>query len=451
MNKILLMCSLAFCLAPGHGFAAVTLLDKDDWKISMGGFVELDTIVDSTRSFTEVQGNAAVSRDGVAGQTGRTQLSIRNTRLAFTVEPPEFEGWKTKGHFEFDLLGFDPAPGTPTGAANSEAGFFNNPTFRVRHTYLSLERNGWQILGGQYWNMLGWQPYYFMPTVQVAPITGMLYGRTGQIRIVKTVSMENSNTLQAALAVMRPPQRDASLPGLEGGVRLALGGRTAGFAGGSTTPQKTQPMSFGLSGAVREFVTPQSPLAPTGDLTHVAGYAAVADALIPVIASGDGKDPANTLVFGGEFTAGQGYGDQLVGFTGGLGSPLNSIAAAPEKNVNLDAGIGGFDSSGNFQLVDIRTFNAYFQYHLPGTCRSWFSGGYGRLYSDNINTLVGANNKTSAGNFPYDKVQVYFANWMHDVTKQVRVGFEYAFSRTEYGDAYVAHNNRYQLSAFFIF
>ncbi|MBI3554923.1 MAG: hypothetical protein HY074_01510 [Deltaproteobacteria bacterium] len=447
MNKITLLCFLALSLCTSHANAAVTLLDKDEWKISMGGFVELDSIVDSTRSFTEVEGNSAVSRDSVAGQTGRTQFSIRNTRLAFSVEPPEFESWKTKGYFEFDLLGFDPAPGT----TNTEAAFFNNPSFRVRHTYLSAEREGWQILGGQYWNMLGWQPYYFMPTVQVAPITGMLYGRTGQIRVTKTVTMDNNNTMQAALGIMRPPQRDASLPGLEGGMRIAFGNRTAGFAGGSTAPQKNQPLSFGLSGAVREFVTPQSPLAPTGDLTHVLGYAGVADALIPVIASSDGKDPSNTLVFGGEFTTGKGYGDQLVGYTGGLGSPLNSIATAPEKNMNLDAGIGGFDSSGNFQLVDLRTFNAYFQYHLPGTCRTWFSGGYGRLYSDNINTMVGATGKTSAGNFPYDKVQTYFANWMHDVTKQIRVGFEYAFSRTEYGDAYVAHNNRYQLSAFFIF
>ena len=451
MNKFITLCALALLVCTSHADAAVSLLDKDDWKISMGGFVELDAIVDSTRSFTEVEGNSAVSRDAVSGQTGRTQMSIRNTRLAFSVEPPTYEEWKTKGYFEFDLLGFDPTPGTPTGAPNSEAGFFNNPTFRVRHTYLSAERDGWQIMGGQYWNLLGWQPYYFMPTVQVAPITGMLYGRTGQVRVTKTVTMDNNNTLQAALGVMRPPQRDASLPGFEGGVRMAFGNRTAGFAGGSTAPQKTQPLSFGLSGALREFVIPQSPLAPTGDVTHLPGYAAVADALIPVIASADGKDPANTLVFGGEFTTGKGYGDQFAGFTGGLASPLNSSTTAPEKNVNLDSGIGGFDGSGNFQLVDIRTFNAYFQYHLPGTCRSWFSGGYGRLYSDNINTLVGVTGKTSAGNFPYDKVQVYFANWSHDVTKQIRLGVEYAFSRTEYGDTYIAHNSRYQLSAFFIF
>src|SRR4051812_26689807 len=78
---------------PAH--CAVTLLDKDEWKFQVGGFVETDMINDTTRSFTEVVGNGAVARSNTfAGDNGRTQFSVRNSRFAFTVLAPVQNGWK---------------------------------------------------------------------------------------------------------------------------------------------------------------------------------------------------------------------------------------------------------------------------------------------------------------------------------------------------------------------
>jgi hypothetical protein len=49
---------------------AVTLVEKDEWKVNLGGFVELDNIYDSTRSLPETLGNAPINRPStVKGDT----------------------------------------------------------------------------------------------------------------------------------------------------------------------------------------------------------------------------------------------------------------------------------------------------------------------------------------------------------------------------------------------
>jgi hypothetical protein len=438
--------TLGLFLTSAQSFASVPLVDTDRWKVTLSGFVEVDSITDSTRSFNEVIGNAPIFRPTTqSGQTGRDQMSIRNSRLAFTVAAPEHEGWKSQGYLEFDLLGFDPT----SGSTNTEGGFFNNPTLRLRHGFIKAEKDDWQFLAGQTWMLLGWQPYYFMPSVQVAPVPGMLYSRTVQFRTTKNVNLSDQTHLQGALGIMRPPERDAALPGLEMGVRLAYDGWSGGFVPGATVPEKTQPLSFGISGAVREFSVASNPTTPTGDMTHYMGHAIVADALIPVIPSKDGKDVSGTFTVGGEFTKGTGYGDEFANWTGNLSSPLNALSSAPNSNVTLDSGIGGFDGNGNFNLVDLNTFNFYGQYHLPASLRMWLSGGYAWLYSDNINALTAS--AASATAVLYNKEQIAFVNVFKDLSDELRVGFEFAQILTTYTDGTVAHNNRYQLSAWFFF
>jgi hypothetical protein len=304
---------------------------------------------------------------------------------------------------------------------------------RTRHLYLQAEKDGWSILAGQTWMLFGWQPYYFMPTLEVSPTSGMLYNRTAQLRAMKTASLDGNETLQTALGLMRPPQRDSEYPGVEAGVRMAFGNRTGGFAGGATTPQKTQPMSVGLSGAFRQ-ITASSTSSPV----HYSGYAVAADALLPLIASSDGKDVSHTLTLGGEFTTGKGYGDQFVGWTGGQTIPVSA------GSFTVDPGIGGADSAtGSFDLIKLQSFNGYLQYHLAAETRSWISAGYGQLYSSNIGDFVAKG--------AYNKQQMMFGNFAHDFTNQLRAGIEYAYARSSYVGGQALHNSRVQLSAWFIF
>jgi hypothetical protein len=305
---------------------------------------------------------------------------------------------------------------------------------------------------GQTWSFLGWQPYYFMNSASVPPMPGMLYSRTPQLRGLKTAQLSETVTMQAGLTMTRPPQRDATLPGFQGGLRLAFPGRTSGFTLGPTGDQKPQPMSVAISGDAREFVTPRNAASTSGgEVVHHPAGAFSFDTLIPVLASSDGKDVSNTLSLLGEFSLGTGYGDEFAGWTGNLASPLNSAAAAPSRNVNLDAGIGDFDSTGAFQLVNLRTFNTHLQYHLSAESRTWFNLGYGQLYSSNIGQLTNARGLTSSGSVPYDREEVLFGNVFHDLSQAIRVAFEYSYLRTRYTDGVFGHNNRLQLTAWLRF
>jgi hypothetical protein len=442
------LCSGIFSFSIAH--ASVNLIDANNWKIDMSGFAETDVIHDSRRSFSEKIGNSPVGRpDSVDGQNGKTQFSIRNSRLAFNVQAPLIEEWKTRAYYEFDLLGYDPTP----GPNNSEAAFYNNPTMRTRHLYANAEKGGWQFLTGQTWAMLGWQPTYFMPTIQVSPIPGMLYSRTTQLRAVKTFEGD-TQTWQFAAGIMRPPQRDGNLPSLEAGARWTLNTWRAAFTGGATGGHKPQPASVGISGTLRNFEAPSNPYATpqTSATTKLTGSAVAIDFLAPILPSKDGKSFGNNLIVGGEFTIGKGYGDQLDGWTGNENNPLNAVnnkapmVNTPDANMNIDAGIGGFDGQ-NFGLINLQTWNIYAQYHLPEAMRMWVSVGYSELYSNNM-TAFNINNGSKVS---YNREQALFANVNHDFTDQFRAGLEYAHIKTGYTDGINAEDSRVQFSSWFIF
>jgi hypothetical protein len=432
-------------------YASQTLLEKDDWTIKLSGFVEFDSITDTTRSLVETPGNTPIDRAGTfSGSNGRTQFSIRNSRFALDVNAPPVDGVKSRGYLEMDFLGYDNSPPNV-----SEAAFFNNPSLRVRLAFIDVQtENDWKILGGQTWEILGWQPYYFLNTVDVSPLPGQLYGRTTQVHALKSMQM-NEFGFQGMIGVSRPPERDSSYPSLDGGLRLTYEGRKSGFVGGATGLQRTQPMSIAVSGTFREIEIPNIGSGVTSSTNYPAGGLAI-NAMIPIIASSDGKDVSHTLSISGEFTAGSGYGDEFVSWTGNVASPLSaatngtaSALKAAGTPANLDAGIGDFDSNGAFHLMHLATFNTQLQYTLNE--KNWFDFGYAQLFSSNVDTLVGTNGLTSNGNIPYNREQVAFVNLFHDFTSQLRVGVEYDFTRTTYGDGETGRNDRYQASAWFFF
>lgn len=429
-------------LAPLGARANLTLLEKDDWKVMMGGFVELDMIADSTRSFTEVVGNAPVSRGGTyAGDNGRTQFSIRNSRLGFTVLPPNAGDWKTKGYLEFDLFGFDPAPpgviSNGYSVSNSESNFFTAGSLRVRHAYLTAENNGWQVLAGQYWTLFGWVPTYVLSTASVPPVVGTLYERTPQVMLMKNIETNENNKLQAAISVTRPAERDSQYPGVDAGVRYSMGGRRSGFSS-ANSDINAEPMSLAVSGTFRDF---EAPILGGGttDKVNYAGYGVAVNGLIPVLASNDPKEYANTLSVLGEYTMGRGYADELPNWSGGIAQDPSTGNLA---NLNLDPGQGGYDVYGGFNLVHLQTWNAQLQYHLPSGWDSFTTWGYGQLYSDNINNIVGGT---------YDRTQIFFGNFFHDFSKQIRAAIEYSQFRTHYVNSNVMINSRGQVSLWFRF
>jgi hypothetical protein len=156
------------------------------------------------------------------------------------------------------------------------------------------------------------------------------------------------------------------------------------------------------------------------------------------------------LVLGGEYTIGEGDGDQFTGWTGGQKSPINQGAAGSAPTVNLDGGIGGFLPNNDFGLMKVQTWNVYLQYHLPENWRMWVSAGYGHLNSANVSNFIGTLSNLSALGAYYQD-EVYFTNVSHDFTDHIRAGLEYANLTTSYVDGTKASDNRVQLSGWFIF
>ncbi len=429
---------------PTLSSGAVTLVEKDEWKVQMGGFVETDFVRDSKRSFTEVVGNNAVDRDGsFKGDNPRMQSSIRNSRLAFTVLPPEQNEWKTKGYFEFDLLGYDPSVST-AAPTQSEGSFYSNPTMRVRHGFLNAEKNGWTILAGQYWTLFGWQPTYVVTTASVPPGPGVIYQRTPQVTFMKNMMLGETSKLQVGASIARPSQRDAGTPNLDAGVKYSFSGLSAGFASPSGDV-KAEPMSIAVSGTMRSFATANS-AAYTDGLTKTSGSGLAVDMSIPVLPSSDGKETANTLTLTGEMSAGTGYADAFPSWTGGL--PQLPAGSGAANATNLDGGQGGYLTADptSFQLVKLQSWNAQLQYHLPGDCASFVTLGHSELSASNLDVLLLATQATA-----YKKVSMNFVNVFHDFTAQIRGAVEYAKFTTTYLDDVTASDDRYQVSAYFRF
>lgn len=181
------------------------------WKAKFYGFAELDTMLDSTQSFAEVQGNGVIARRGqTTYDNGRLQESIRNSRLGFSLETPDFGGTKGYGLIEGDFFGFDsnpaysaPAAGAPASQP-SESGFFTSPTFRVRHAWVKIESPYIDVLAGQTWSMLGGSGIFQPATVALQGINGEIYQRTEQVRLGKLLQLGGGSKFEIQVAALRP-------------------------------------------------------------------------------------------------------------------------------------------------------------------------------------------------------------------------------------------------------
>ena len=435
------------------------------WSTTLYGFVESDMIGDTTRSFTEVPGGTQVARAGTtAGDNGRFTFSIRNTRLGFRLRAPETNGVRASAQLESDFLGTQlpvgagPYPSTlPAGLSSyygTEGAYFTNPTFRVRHANIKVETPIVDFLMGQYWNLFGWQSAYQPNSVEIQGLPNEVYGRTTQLRISKTIKA-NPITFEAAVAAMRPVQRDSAMPDGQAGVRLAVDSWQGVQTVGSTGTQISS-LSIAATGMLRRVeVNSLSGKDLTNELTMSAG---ALDAFVPVI-PGSKDRMGNSLSLNGELASGYGIADQYSSLTGGIGfpSPVTPMGATTVSTYSpdIDPGIVTYDINGNLHAIQWTSYLIGAQYYLPGcNGKLWISGNFSHMQSDNIHyftisspTYTGqkATALTSGETF-------YDVNIFVDPVPAFRLGLEAANMISEYVDAgHHASNQRLQLSGFFIF
>jgi hypothetical protein len=409
---------------------------------TMYGFVEGDVIRDDTRSFLDGAGSGAIARpDTLSGQLGRTLFGVRNSRIGFRVGAPEYAGMRASAILEMDFLGNQPA-NPPRSSGYSEAPFFNNPTFRVRHMLLKLDSDVVNLWIGQTWELVGWQGGFQPNTVAIQGIPGELYARTAQVRLDRTIKA-GPLALELAVAVLRPPQMDSGVPDLQAGIKLAFTHFTAVQTIGQTGTA-IAPAALGISGGIRHFRLPNFATAVTGT-SGAEGKMLAADLLLPVIPAAERKAWALTVLAEGALSSG--YADQYSGLSGGagVGQPSGVNPADYAKVADVDPGLVGWSSqTGQLTTADWRTLIVSAQLYLPPQGKLWVAGSYSNSYSDDSGEL-GAAKSVFGHEIWWD------ANLFADLTPAVRLGFEYSQFRQTYGDGIQATNNRLQFSGFFIF
>lgn len=411
--------------------------------VSIYGFVELDSIWDSTQGLNDLAGNAAIARPGTyTGDHSQLTFGARNSRIGLKLGAPAPDGVKITGQMEMDFLGNQPA-------GISEASFWQNPPFRLRHMNLRIETPVFDFLFGQTWQLFGWQGMNQPNTVQIQGIPGQAYARAPQIRISKKIPASKAVSVELAIAAARPVSRASASPDGQAGIRFNIDALKAWHTGGSTGSALDSAMIavsvVGRRLAVDEFsATPHSQVVRNG-------YGISADALFPLIPAS--KDHhGNALTVQGSYVNGAGIADLYTGLSGGTGNPAlpNPAMAtpAPTYTPNIDNGIVLFheDADGTFSLHPIQwtSYLAGFQYYLPPSGKVWIAGNYSHLESENAH-LYGAPNKV------FDKQDWFDGNLFVDATANARFGVEFSRTQQTYVDGTEADDNRVQLSAFLLF
>ncbi|HKE16641.1 MAG TPA: hypothetical protein VKB80_17330, partial [Kofleriaceae bacterium] len=284
------------------------------WAATLYGFVQLDFIRDSTQSFNDAAGNTQIAKEGSYGADhGRMQFSPRDSRIGIKIKAPELGSVKVNATFETDFFGVSAAPQN----GNSENGFFGNPAFRIRVADFELKSPVVDVLVGQTWQLMGWQPLYLPATWDIPGLPGQLFSRSLQLRVSKTIKTSGV-TIETAAAAARPPQRNSGTPEGEAGLRISLDGRT-GTAMLYSTTKMYLPLSIAFTGDVRRFTVPEFSAAPerANSKTTVGG---AVDLFVPILPGTEAKQDGS-LSLSGELAYGQATSDLYTAMASGISFP----------------------------------------------------------------------------------------------------------------------------------
>jgi hypothetical protein len=420
------------------------------WAMTFFGFVEADTIWDSTRSYNDAIGDTLVARsDTYDGRVGRAQFSMRNTRLGMRFESPVVGAIRPSAVLEGDFFGTQHGPPTTT-----ESAFYASPTFRVRHAYLKLETRIVDVVAGQTYDVFGWQNHFSPCSAEFLGLPNQVFSRNMQLRLAHTFGAAGPFGIELAAAAVRPGQRDSAVPDANGGVRFMVNGWK-----GITTPGNVgttlAPLSLGVSGTVRQFKVNAFAPPPAQTSNSVMGWGVSIDALVPVIRATDPNDRSNRLTLTGSFVTGAGIGDLITSRGGAAFPTLPNPAQAnppPVYDADIDNGLVSFDTQGVLHTIDWQAFKVGVQYYLPPTGRLIFAANYTQAHSNNLAKLFpqGGAEIELLGRVA-DTSRYADANLFWDATPAVRLGLSGQYTAVEYLDGDKPHNIRAMGQALYVF
>jgi hypothetical protein len=429
------------------------------WAVTFFGTIQADYIADSTRSYNDYIGQTLVARtDTYEGRAGRTQFSMRNTRVGLLLDSPALGSVVPSAVFQGDFSGNQPGvpyvpPGSPGSAGLPESSYYNSPTFRIRHAYFTLRNPVADVLAGQTFDVFGWQNFY--SPCALLGIPNAVSSRTAQFRLSRSFGAGGPVVIDVALEAARPGQRDSQLPDAEAGIRVSFPGWK-----GITTPGNAvtiaAPISLGVSGIAREFKVNAFTPPPNQSSNSATGWGLSADVFIPVIPAASVNDRGNRLSLVGSFVYSTGIADLLVVGGGARFPTLPNPAQAsppPQYTPNVDNGLVTFDILGVLHTIDWWAAKGGVQYYFPGLGRLIFSGNFTYAHSRNLSKLYpqGGTEIDLLGSVA-DKTLDADANLLWDATPSVRFGISGQYTWVHYLlDSNSPHNIRGIAQALYTF
>jgi hypothetical protein len=397
------------------------------FKLRFFGFLEVDYMTDSTRSYDDSMGTSLVARtDTYENHHGRTQFSLRSTRLGFGFESPTLGEVTPSAVIESDFAGSQASP-----PGFTEAVYFDSPLFRIRHAYVKLKSPYVDFLMGHTFDVFGWQSFF-----DPSGLRNQLFSRNPQLRVSREFNPGGAVTVELAAAAVRPVQRDSGVPDGSAGLRVSFNGWQGIRTPGNERIQ-AMPLTLAVSGIVRQFKANAFAPPPTQSSNSATGWGVSFDTFLPIIPATNFVDRGNRLALMGSFVKGTGIGD-LISVTGGAMFPTlpNKANATPPplyETVNVDQGIVSFDAAGVLHTIDWTAFRIGLQYYLPATGRWIFSANYTQAHSANMAMLFPLGGKEiDLQTHVADTMRYADAKLTFDITPVVRLGVYSQYTQTVY-------------------
>ena len=411
-------------------------------SLTIFGFVEADYIFDTTRSYNDAIGGDLVARsDTYDGRSGRSQFSMRNSRLGFALESPTIGEVKPSAVLEGDFFGHQSSP--PTTSENT---YFDSPVFRIRHAYVKLQNPYVDVVAGQTYDLFGWQNFFFPCSVEFLGLPNQLFSRHAQLRLSHGFDVGGGASIDVAVSAARPAQRDSEIPDFNAGVRVSFD-RWKGITTPGNVGTTAMPLSICGSGIVRQFKVDTFTPPPTQNSNSAMGWGVSADAFIPIIPSASAYDRGNRLTIIGSFVRGTGISDLINANGGAMFPTLPNPAQAnppPLYTPDIDNGLVTFDTAqGLLHTIDWQAYRVGLQYYLPPTGRLLFSANFTRAHSGNMAKLFpqgGAEIELLTN--VADTSTYVDGNLFWDATPAVRFGISGQYTQVEYLDGMKPHNYR---------
>ena len=403
-KQIIGMAALGIMIA-APAFADEPVMSK--FKMSIGGFVKLDYVYNSTALTVPntigtpgnaysalLPGSGAIPKTtSINGKSDESTFTARQSRLWFKSTGPELFGGKTMALIEGDFYGADGVPA-------------ESPGFRLRLAYGAVDWTKTQVLFGQYWDTFGPMVANTVDFRQGASFGTPNSPRVAQVRVTQKYGTED-NYLKLVLAAQNPSQdtwTTTATPYTTGAyvngaaqvmyVSNALGKSPGGYMGMSMQPLTVG--FFGLGGNQTYTTATQSPT--------IASWGYGFYTYAPIIKSSDGKSRAGTAAFEAQIY-------EAANSTFNTATP-SAVVVSTSGKINPAKAYGVAAQLTYYPLQDLGTTFGYMRREVVNV--------------GNYNTAAKSSANAQSGNYQF------YVNTSYNFNAAIMVAAEYQYARTNY-------------------